>query len=218
MVKDRAAWCRLVRVVLEGGAHRDAPIFPWSNFGSRVRVSPYSRFVEHSHLNDEQFAALANAGGASRRLSDNRRPTSGIMVGIPGLEQRLPHPITAEHVARHRAIMAVMEGTGSGVYQGAWRANHEGKPVVVLDHSTRMPDTPTGEKRARQMGTAGHQDALWRVLGLNDGEEIPLNPADRYGEKPVADHKIQAFERGEIPKGRGTTGGVIYTDRRRAVS
>src|SRR5256885_4685211 len=175
VVRDRATVSGCAGAVVQGWAHGWVLRFECPTARSMLGAPSTLRSVAATHLNDQQFAEMANAGGASRRMVDSKRPTSGLMVGVPGLEKRYPPPVEPYQVAHHRTLVAIHAGLGAGEYQGAWKTEHAGSSVVVLDHSKRFPDTSSGEALARRRGEAGHQDALWRVKGLDDGEEIPLH-------------------------------------------
>lgn len=62
---------------------------------------PHLVGVQIQMLSNEQFAELANQGGASRSFKTGESPTSpGIMVSVPGAEKITESPYTAEQAKK----------------------------------------------------------------------------------------------------------------------
>jgi len=76
--------------------------------------------VETQMLSNEQFANLANEGGASRSFKTGESPKSpGVMVSIPGAEKITDAPYTAEQAKSFKEENKT-KATGD-VYQGSWK-------------------------------------------------------------------------------------------------
>lgn len=99
-----------------------------------------------SRVSDEQFAHLANTGGASRRvITREEAPKSGVYVSTPDLEQRYDHNVTAKDVAEHRQRILNTRGAKGVQFQGGWP--EDGR--VYLDHSINAKHLSNGFVLAR---------------------------------------------------------------------
>lgn len=92
-------------------------------------------------LSNEQFAELANKGGASRSFKTGEEPKSpGVMVSIPGAEKITKAPYTAEEAKSFKEEHA--EKAKGDVYQGAWKSGDQ----IFSDISEKHTTLPAARK------------------------------------------------------------------------
>jgi len=109
-------------------------------------------------LSNEQFANLANEGGASRSFKTGESPKSpGVMVSIPGAEKITDAPYTAEQAKSFKEENKT-KATGD-VYQGAWKTG--GK--IFADISVKHSNLPA----ARAAGVENKQIAGYDLGGTD---------------------------------------------------
>ena len=109
-------------------------------------------------LSNEQFANLANEGGASRSFKTGESPKSpGVMVSIPGAEKITDAPYTAEQAKSFKEENKT-KATGD-VYQGAWKTG--GK--IFADISVKHSNLPG----ARAAGVENKQIAGYDLGGTD---------------------------------------------------
>ena len=109
-------------------------------------------------LSNEQFAELANKGGASRSFKTGESPKGpGVMVSIPGAEKITDAPYTAEQAKSFKEEHAT-KATGD-VYQGAWKTGGKVFADLSVKHST-LP-------AARKAGVENKQIAGYDLGGTD---------------------------------------------------
>ncbi len=105
--------------------------------------------VETQMLSNEQFANLANEGGASRSFKTGESPKSpGVMVSIPGAEKITDAPYTAEQAKSFKEENKT-KATGD-VYQGAWKTGGKIFADISVKHST-LPGARTAGVENKQI-------------------------------------------------------------------
>jgi len=114
--------------------------------------------VETQMLSNEQFANLANQGGASRSFKTGKSPEGpGVMVSIPGAEKITDAPYTAEQASNFKKEYA-SKATGD-VYQGAWKTGGKVFADISVKHRT-LPE-------ARKAGIENSQIAGYDLGGTD---------------------------------------------------
>jgi hypothetical protein len=109
-------------------------------------------------LSNEQFAKLANQGGASRSFKTGESPKGpGVMVSVPGAEKITDAPYTAEQAQSFKTEHAT-KATGD-VYQGAWKTGGKVFADISVKHST-LPE-------ARKAGVENSQIAGYDLGGTD---------------------------------------------------
>jgi hypothetical protein len=109
-------------------------------------------------LSNEQFANLANEGGASRSFKTGESPKGpGVMVSIPGAEKITNAPYTAEQAKSFKEEHAAK--ATDDVYQGAWKSG--GK--IFADISVKRKTLP----EARKSGVETKQIAGYDLGGTD---------------------------------------------------
>jgi hypothetical protein len=109
-------------------------------------------------LSNEQFANLANEGGASRSFKTGESPKGpGVMVSIPGAEKITDAPYTAEQAKSFKEENKT-KATGD-VYQGAWKTGGKIFADISVKHST-LPG-------ARTVGVENKQIAGYDLGGTD---------------------------------------------------
>lgn len=100
-------------------------------------------------LSNEQFANLANQGGASRSFSTFEAPKGpGVMVSIPGKEKITDAPLTADQATRFRKEHEV--SATSDMYQGAWKTGKKIFQDVSKKH-TNLPEARSAGEKNKQI-------------------------------------------------------------------
>lgn len=114
--------------------------------------------VQEEMLSNEQFAELANKGGASRSFKTGESPKGpGVMVSIPGAEKITKAPYTA---AEAESFKAEHSAKAKGdVYQGAWKSGDK----IFSDISEKH----TNLASARKAGVAQKQIAGYDLGGTD---------------------------------------------------
>lgn len=109
-------------------------------------------------LSHEEFARLANEGGASRNLKTGEPAVGpGVMVSVPGAEKITKAPTTPEEVASFHAEHS--SSAGSEHYQGAWRSGGS----IFHDVSKKEPTI----EESRKSGVLGKQIAGYDLGGTD---------------------------------------------------
>lgn len=109
-------------------------------------------------LSNEQFANLANQGGASRSFKTGKSPEGpGVMVSIPGAEKISDAPYTAEQASSFKKEYA-SKATGEA-YQGAWKTGGKVFADISVKHRT-LPE-------ARKAGVENSQIAGYDLGGTD---------------------------------------------------
>jgi len=97
--------------------------------------------VETQMLSNEQFANLANQGGASRSFKTGKAPEGpGVMVSIPGNEKITDAPYTAEQASSFKKEYASKAPIDA--YQGAWKTGKK----MFADISVKQKTLPAARK------------------------------------------------------------------------
>jgi len=110
---------------------------------------PHLVGVQIQMLSNEQFAELANQGGASRSFKTGESPTSpGIMVSIPGAEKITNAPYTAEQAKSFKEEHATR--AKGDVYQGAWKSGDKIFSDISEKHTT-LPEARTAGVKQKQI-------------------------------------------------------------------
>jgi hypothetical protein len=114
--------------------------------------------VQIQMLSNEQFAELANQGGASRSFKTGESPTGpGIMVSVPGAEKITNAPYTAEQAKSFKEEHATR--SIGDVYQGAWKTGGKIFSDISVKHKT-LPE-------ARKAGVENKQIAGYDLGGTD---------------------------------------------------
>ena len=109
-------------------------------------------------LSNEQFAELANKGGASRSFKTGESPKGpGVMVSVPGAEKITDAPYTAEQAKNFKEEHATK--TKGDVYQGAWKTGGKVFSDISIKHNT-LPE-------ARKAGVENSQIAGYDLGGTD---------------------------------------------------
>jgi hypothetical protein len=184
--------------------------------------------VQEEMLSNEQFAELANKGGASRSFKTGESPKGpGVMVSIPGAERITKAPYSAEEAKSFKEEHAAK--AKGDVYQGAWKSGDKIFSDISEKHST-LP-------AARKAGVEQKQIAGYDLGGTDKrrmeggdvyfGRKIPgveSNPefvasahatsqAERMSPKPKAmEFAEQAhISRGATYKGKNISVNEVYS-------
>ena len=109
-------------------------------------------------LSNEQFAQLANKGGASRSFKTGEEPKGpGVMVSIPGAEKITNAPYSAEEAKSFKEQYAAK--AKGDVYQGAWKSGDK----IFSDISEKHTTLPA----ARKAGIENKQIAGYDLGGTD---------------------------------------------------
>jgi len=142
--------------------------------------------VETQMLSNEQFANLANQGGASRSFKTGKSPKGpGIMVSIPGAEKITDAPYTAEQAQNFKTQYANSQiagydlgGTdkrrmsGGNVYFGRKVPGVESNPEFVASaHATSEIERMEPKPKAQEFAEQSHISRG----ATNKGKKISVN-------------------------------------------
>lgn len=109
-------------------------------------------------LSHEEFARLANEGGASRSFVTGEPAVGpGVMVSVPGAEKITKAPTSAKEVSEFHTQHSL--GAGEQHYQGAWRSGDK----IFHDVSKKEPTL----EKARKSGVLGKQIAGYDLGGTD---------------------------------------------------
>jgi hypothetical protein len=109
-------------------------------------------------LSNEQFANLANKGGASRSFKTGKAPEGpGVMVSIPSAEKVTDAPYTAEQAQGFKTEYAAKAPVDA--YQGAWKTGKK----MFADISVKQRTLPD----ARKAGIENSQIAGYDLGGTD---------------------------------------------------
>ncbi len=106
-----------------------------------LQQSPHLVGVQIQMLSNEQFAKLANQGGASRSFKTGQAPEGpGVMVSIPGAEKVTDAPYTAEQAQSFKTEYSTKAPIDA--YQGAWKTGKK----MFADISVKQRTLPDARK------------------------------------------------------------------------
>lgn len=143
-------------------------------------------------LSHEEFARLANEGGASRSFHTGDAPVGpGVMVSIPGSEKITKAPTTPAEVAAYHT--AHVMHAGGDHYQGAWLD----KGQIYHDVSKKQPTV--GE--SRKAGFYGKQISGYDLGGTDTSR--PEGGLIYYGRNLPGVESEKDWKQGEHSTGIG---------------
>ena len=147
-------------------------------------------------LSNEQFAELANKGGASRSFKTGEEPKGpGVMVSIPGAEKITNAPYSAEEAKGFKEQYAAK--AKGDVYQGAWKSGDKIFSDISEKHTTLPAARKAGVENKQIAGyDLGGTDAR-RMEGGNVyfGRKVP--GAESNPEFQESAHRTAEYERME---------------------
>ena len=143
-------------------------------------------------ISHEEFARLANEGGASRSFKTGEPAVGpGVMVSVPGAEKITDAPTTPKEVAEFHAEHA--SKAGGEHYQGAWRS--DGK--IFHDVSVKQPTV----EASRTAGVLGKQISGYDLGGTDTRR--PEGGLIYYGRELPGVESEQSWKVGEHATGVG---------------
>jgi len=178
-------------------------------------------------LSNEQFAELANKGGASRSFSTFEAPKGpGVMVSIPGKEKITDAPLTSDQANRFRKDHEI--SATSDTYQGAWKSGNKIFQDVSKKH-TNLPEARAAGEKNKQIAGYDLGGTDKRRMGGGDvyfGRKVPgveSNPefvasahatseVERMSPKPKAQEFAEQAQisRGATYKGKKISVNEVY--------
>ena len=157
---------------------------------------PHLVGVQIQMLSNEQFAELANQGGASRSFKTGEAPKGpGIMVSIPGAEKITKAPYSAAEAESFRTEHSA-KAKGE-VYQGAWKSGDKIFSDISEKHTTLPAARTAGVKQKQIAGYDLGGTDLRRPQGGNVyfGRKVP--GVESNPEFVASAHRTAEYERME---------------------
>lgn len=143
-------------------------------------------------ISHEEFARLANEGGASRQFATGEPAVGpGVMVSVPGAEKITEAPTSPKEVAEFHAEHKSTAGPEH--YQGAWRS--DGK--IFHDVSIKQPTI----EASRHAGVLGKQISGYDLGGTD--ERRPEGGLIYYGRNLPGIESEESWKQGEHSTGVG---------------
>ena len=152
--------------------------------------------VQEEMLSNEQFAELANKGGASRSFKTGEEPKGpGVMVSIPGAEKITNAPYSAAEAKGFKEQYA--SKAKGDVYQGAWKSGDKIFSDISEKHATLHAARKAGVTQEQIAGyDLGGTDAR-RMSGGNVYFNRKLPGVESNPEFQDSAHRTAEYERME---------------------